>query len=159
MAQNKKEEASAQPQKPSLAILSQYIKDLSMEIPHAPAIFKKLQSGAPQISVEVNIEAAKLEEEGIFNVLLNVNVNGNAQDEKAFILELSYGTVVSLNIPQEHIEPVLMVEIPHMIFPYVRQIVSSTMSNAGLPPLMLNPIDFAGMFAARKEKEASQSKN
>lgn len=154
-----KNSANEQPQQPNVAILSQYIKDLSMEIPHAPAIFKKMQGSAPQIGVEVNIEAGKLEEDGIFNVLLNINVNGNVQDEKAFILELSYGTVVSLNIPQEHIEPVLMVEIPHMIFPYVRQIVSSTMSNAGLPPLMLNPIDFAGMYAARKESEQSSSKN
>lgn len=154
-----KNSANEQPQQPNVAILSQYIKDLSMEIPHAPAIFKKMQGSAPQIGVEVNIEAGKLEEDGIFNVLLNINVNGNVQDEKAFILELSYGTVVSLNIPQEHIEPVLMVEIPHMVFPYVRQIVSSTMSNAGLPPLMLNPIDFAGMYAARKESEQSSSKN
>ena len=154
-----KNSANEQPQQPNVAILSQYIKDLSMEIPHAPAIFKKMQGSAPQIGVEVNIEAGKLEEDGIFNVLLNINVNGNVQDEKVFILELSYGTVVSLNIPQEHIEPVLMVEIPHMVFPYVRQIVSSTMSNAGLPPLMLNPIDFAGMYAARKESEQSSSKN
>lgn len=146
-----------QPQQPSIALLSQYIKDLSMEIPHAPQVFKKMQGNPPKIGVEVNIEAGKLEEEGIFNVLLNVNINGDTQDEKAFILELSYGAVVALNIPQEHIEPVLMIEIPHMIFPYVRQIVSTTMANAGLPPLMLNPIDFAGMYQARKAQE--QNKN
>lgn len=138
---------------PPVAILSQYIKDLSMEIPHAPQVFKKMQSTPPKIGVEVNIEAGILEEDGIFNVLLNVNVNGDTTEEKAFILELSYGAVVALAIPQEHIEPVLMIEIPHMIFPYVRQIVANTMSNAGLPPLMLNPIDFAGMFATRKTKE------
>ena len=84
-----KNSANEQPQQPNVAILSQYIKDLSMEIPHAPAIFKKMQGSAPQIGVEVNIEAGKLEEDGIFNVLLNINVNGNVQDEKAFILELS----------------------------------------------------------------------
>lgn len=146
-----------QPQQPPIALLSQYIKDLSMEIPHAPQIFKKMQGSQPKIGIEVNIEASKLEEDGIFNVLLNVNINGDTQDEKAFILELSYGAVVALNIPQEHFEPVLMIEIPHMIFPYVRQIVSATMANAGLPPLMLNPIDFAGMYQARKAQE--QNKN
>lgn len=149
MAKDNKSEGK-QPQQPAITLLSQYIKDLSMEIPHAPQIFKKMQGVQPKIGVEVNIEAGKLEEEGIFNVLLNVNVNGDVEDEKAFILELSYGAVVALNIPQEHFEPVLMVEIPHMIFPYVRQIVSTTMANAGLPPLMLNPIDFAGMYQARK---------
>lgn len=145
------EQANAQP---NVGIVSQYIKDLSMEIPHAPQVFKKMQANAPKISVNFNIEAGKLEEDGMFNVLLNVTVNGDLQDEKVFILELSYGSVVALqNIPNEHIEPVLMVEIPHMVFPYVRQIVSNTMANAGLPPLMLNPIDFAGMYAAKKAAE------
>lgn len=133
-------------------INSQYIKDLSMEIPHAPHIFKKLNEGAPKIDIEVNIETQKLEE-NIYNVLMNVTLNGEAKDEKAFILELSYGAVVSLSVPQEHHEPVLMIEIPHMLYPFVRQIIANTLTNAGLPPLMLNPIDFMAMYNAQKAKE------
>ncbi|MBE6454570.1 MAG: protein-export chaperone SecB [Alphaproteobacteria bacterium] len=135
---------------PAILIQNQYIKDLSMEIPHAPAIFKKLQGTNPKVNVEVNVEVEKLEEEKTFNVVLNVAVNGDVEEEKAFILELSYAAVVSLNIPEEHREPVLMMEIPHMIYPFARQIVANTMSNAGLPPLMLNPIDFMAMYNARK---------
>lgn len=145
-----------QPQ-PAIVIQSQYIKDLSMEIPHAPEIFKKLQGNNPQVNVEVNVEAKKLDEDKTFNVLLNFTINGDLEAEKAFILELSYGAVVSLSLPAEHEEPVLMIEIPHMIYPYARQIISTTMSNAGLPPLMLNPIDFMAMFQAKKAKaEAKQ---
>lgn len=135
---------------PAILIQNQYIKDLSMEIPHAPAIFKKLQGTNPKVNVEVNVEVEKLEEEKTFNVMLNVAVNGDVEEEKAFILELSYAAVVSLNIPEEHREPVLMMEIPHMIYPFARQVVANTMSNAGLPPLMLNPIDFMAMYNARK---------
>lgn len=142
-----------QHQQPAILIQNQYIKDLSMEIPHAPLIFKKMQHNGPKVNVEVNIEAQKLEEDKTFNVLLNVRVNGDIEEEKAFILELSYGAVVSLNIPAEHEEPVLMVEVPHMIFPFARQIVASTMTNAGIPPLMLNPIDFVAMYNAKKAKE------
>lgn len=141
---------------PAILIQNQYIKDLSMEIPHAPQIFKKLQQNAPKVNIEVNIDAQKLIEEKTFNVLLNVRVNGDVEDEKAFILELSYGAIVSLNIPAEHEEPVLMVEVPHMIFPFARQIVSSTMANAGLPPLMLNPIDFVAIYNAKKAKNAQK---
>lgn len=137
---------------PPIMINSQYIKDLSMEIPHAPHIFKKLNEGAPKIDIEVNIETQKLEE-NIYNVLMNVTLNGEATDEKAFILELSYGAVVSLSVPQEHHEPVLMIEIPHMLYPFVRQIIANTLTNAGLPPLMLNPIDFMAMYNAQKAKE------
>ena len=156
MAKENKQNEQANTQ-PNIGIISQYIKDLSMEIPHAPQVFKKMQANAPKINVNFNIEAGKLGEDGLFNVLLNVTINGDLQDEKVFILELSYGAVIALqNIPNEHIEPVLMVEIPHMVFPYVRQIVSNTMANAGLPPLMLNPIDFAGMYAAKKAGEQQQ---
>lgn len=137
---------------PPIMVNSQYIKDLSMEIPHAPHIFKKLNEGAPKIDIEVNIETQKLEE-NIYNVLMNVTLNGEAKDEKAFILELSYGAVVSLSVPQEHHEPVLMIEIPHMLYPFVRQIIANTLTNAGLPPLMLNPIDFMAMYNAQKAKE------
>lgn len=135
-------------------INSQYIKDLSMEIPHAPHVFKKLNESAPKIDIEVNIESAKLEE-NVYNVLMNVTVNGDVKDEKAFILELSYGAVVSLNIPEEHHEPVLMIEIPHMLYPFVRQIIANTLTNAGLPALMLNPIDFMALYNAKKAKEQS----
>lgn len=135
---------------PPVMIQNQYIKDLSMEIPHAPVIFKKMQEKNPQVNVEVNVEAQKLEEDKFFNVLLNIRINGDIEQEKAFILELTYGAVVSLNIPEEHEEPVLMIEIPHMIFPFARQIVATTMSSAGLPPLMLNPIDFMAIFNAKK---------
>lgn len=137
-------------QQPPVMIQNQYIKDMSMEIPHAPVIFKKMQKQNPQINVEVNVEAHKLEEDNFFNVLLNISINGDVEAEKAFILELSYGAVVSLNIPKEHEEPILMIEIPHMLFPFARQIVATTMSNAGLPPLMLNPIDFMAIFNAKK---------
>ncbi len=159
MAKEEKKQKNDEQQKarPNIGIVSQYIKDLSMEIPHAPQVFKKMQANAPKINVNFNIEAGKLEEDRVFNVLLNVTVNGDLEDEKAFILELSYGAVVAMeNIPNEHIEPVLLVEVPHMVFPYVRQIVSATMANAGLPPLMLNPMDFAGMYAAKKASATKQ---
>ena len=143
-------------QQPAVLIQSQYIKDMSMEIPHAPVIFKKLKQHNPQVNVEVNIEAHKLEEDKTFDVLLNIRINGDVEQEKAFILELSYGAVVSLNIPEEHQEPVLMIEIPHMLFPYARQAVSNTLFNGGLPPLMLTPIDFVALYQARKQKQAPE---
>ena len=140
---------------PAIVIQNQYIKDLSMEIPHAPQIFKKLKQNNPKVNVEINIEAQKLEER-TFNILLNLRINGDIEQEKAFILELAYGAVVSLNILKEHEEPVLMVEVPHMMFPFARQIVTSTMANAGLPPLMLNPIDFVAMYNTKKAKEVQK---
>ena len=140
--------------KPAIMINSQYIKDLSMEIPHAPHIFKTLNENAPKIDIEVNLESTNLED-NYYNVMMNIAINGNIKDEKVFILELSYGAVVSLNVPEEHREPILMIEIPHMLYPFARQIVANTLTNAGLPPLMLTPIDFLALYNTKKNKEKS----
>ena len=71
-------------------------------------------------------------------------------------MELEYSAVVSLMVPEEHIKPVLMVEIPRMLFPFVRSIVANAMIDGGLPPVMLNPIDFAAMLQNREQNDKKQ---
>lgn len=144
-----------QEQKPAILIQSQYIKDLSMEIPHAPQIFSKLRGKNSNVNVSLDINTEKLDDH-VFNVMMNITINGDVEKEKAFILELTYAAVVTVNVPAEHEEPVLMVEIPHMIYPYAREIVSTTLGQAGLPPMLLNPIDFMGMYQAKKQAPANK---
>ena len=101
----------------------QYIKDLSLEIPHAPQIFSKLTT-APKISVDLNIDAKKIEDTQ-FEVTLNVRINADVNNEKLFILELSYGSISTITLPEDQIETILFVEIPQLLFPYARQIIFS----------------------------------
>lgn len=142
------------PQTPAIAMLNQYIRDLSLEIPHAPQIFTKLEA-QPQIKIDVNINASAVEG-NIYNVELSFRIDGDVKDEKFFILEMTYGGVVEINVPAEHKEPVLMIEIPHMLFPYARQAITNVLFNGGLPPLMLNPIDFVAMYNARRQAAAAE---
>lgn len=139
---------------PPVMIHTQYIKDLSLEIPHAPEVFREL-TVAPKIDVQVQVNARHMHE-NFHNVSLSYTLNGDINDKKLFILELEYDAVVSLNIPEEHIKPVLMVEIPRMLFPFVRSIVANTMIDGGLPPVMLNPIDFAGMLQKNEQNDKKQ---
>ena len=134
---------------PAITINSQYIKDLSLEIPYAPEIFKEMTS-QPNLKVDVSIESKKIDES--YNVTLKVNLNGDINDKKLFVLELSYAALVTLNVPQEHIEPVIAVEIPRLLFPFARNIVTQCLTEGGLPSLMLNPIDFAALYMARKNE-------
>lgn len=142
------EENNQQANRPAVLINSQYIKDLSLEIPHAPEIFSKINQ-KPELKVDMNVQSQKLAS-GDYNVTLNIAINGDVTNEKLFIIELSYAAVVSINLPQEHIEPVLAIEIPHLIFPFARNVITQCLTEGGLPPFMLNPVDFAGLYAARK---------
>lgn len=146
----KKQETKAQEQQqaPQIFINAQYIKDLSLEVPLAPEIFKELNA-APQVDINVDIQAKHLEK-NFFNVTLKMLLEGNFEEKKIFILELEYASVVTLNIPKEHIEPVLLIEIPRQMFPFARSIILHNLANAGLPPINLQPIDFAQIYARKK---------
>ncbi len=130
-----------------ITINSQYIKDLSLEIPYAPEIFQEMTS-QPELKVDVSIESKKIENN--HNVTLKININSDVNGKKLFVLELAYAALVTLNVPQEHVEPVIAIEIPRLLFPFARNIITQCLVEGGLPPFMLNPIDFAALYMARK---------
>ena len=142
---------------PPIVINAQYVKDLSLEIPHAPEIFRKITQ-APDVHVNVDVNANHMHD-NFFNVALNLRIDGDVNQEKFFILELEYDAIVSLNIPKEHVEPVLLVEVPRLMFPFVRSIVTHCLTEGGLPPLMLNPIDFVAMYQNRQAANQAQQDN
>ena len=148
--QKDKQSKEAQNQSlPAILIHNQYIKDFSLEIPYAPEIFKEIKQN-PDVKVNVEVNSRHLEE-NYFNVELSFSLFGDVGDKKFFIIELTYAAVVQINVPQEHVNPVLLIEIPRMLFPFARQIITTSLTEAGLPPFMLNPIDFAAMFQAKNQ--------
>ena len=141
---------------PSLNILTQYIKDLSFEVPGAPGSLRA-REGGPEISIGVNVNANPMGED--FDVQLTINGKAVTGDETLFVIELVYGGVFKLQgFKQEHLLPVLFIECPRILFPFARQIVSETTQNGGFPPLRIDPIDFAQMFQRRMAEEAARQK-
>ncbi len=138
------------PQMPAIVMNSQYVKDLSLEIPHAPQVFKRAAQERPEVKIDVEVKTEKLED-NLFNVSLNFQINGNFSNEPLFILELYYAGVAMVNVPAEHLEPVLMIEIPRLLFPFARSVITNNLVDAGLPPFMINPIDFVGLYQQRKQ--------
>ncbi|MBQ8870723.1 MAG: protein-export chaperone SecB [Alphaproteobacteria bacterium] len=132
---------------PQLLIKSQYIKDLSLEIPFAPEIFKELIK-QPELKIDVAIESKKIDDD--YNITLKLNLNSDLNGRKLFVLELSYAALVSINVPSEHIEPICVVEVPRLLFPFARNIITQCLVEGGLPPFMIAPIDFGAMYIARK---------
>ena len=144
-----KQNESANDQQPAIMISTQYIKDLSLEIPLAPEIFREITT-APKIDIHVDVDAQHMHD-NYYNVSLILKMDGDLNDKKLFILELTYSAIVALNVPQEHLEPVLLIEIPRMIFPFARNVVTNCLVEGGLPPFMINPIDFMTMYNHRKQ--------
>jgi preprotein translocase subunit SecB len=153
--------ADPQQQQPPIAINGQYIKDLSFESPNSPTILGEMQNltEQPNINISVNISTAKLEgpdsSPNLYEVVLEMQAELKVAEKTGYIVELKYGGVFTLNVPEEHLTAVLMIECPRMLFPYARQILSDTTQSGGFMPLMLQPIDFAGMYHNRLANEAN----
>ncbi|MCC8933229.1 protein-export chaperone SecB [Rhizobium sp. 'Codium 1'] len=143
---------------PSLNILAQYIKDFSFENPGAPRSLQA-RDKAPAININVNVNANPLSDND-FDVVLTLNAEAKDGDKVVFVTELVYGGVFRIaGFPQEHMLPVLFIECPRLLFPFARQIIADATRNGGFPPLMIDPIDFAQMFAQRVSEEQSRTKS
>ena len=138
---------------PSAGILVQYVKDLSFENPNAPASLSATKD-APKISVNVNVAGGKVADD-TFEVELKITVNADHDDKPVFMVELAYAGLFGLtNFPEEHLQPFLLVQAPTLLFPYARRIISDATRDGGFPPLMLEPIDFVGLY--QQQLAASQ---
>jgi preprotein translocase subunit SecB len=144
-------EAHAEP-RPPLVINAQCVKDLSFEVPSAPGIFGQMQQRPPEIAIKVDVQARNLET-NIFEVVLDIRADCKSADTVAFILELAYGGVFTLNVPPQDVRPMLLIECPRMLFPFARQILASTTLNGGFLPLMLGPVDFAALYQKHEQDE------
>jgi len=133
-----------------IEINAQYVKDLSFENPRAPASLQT-QTSQPKVDVHVDVKATRLAESS-FEVTLTTTVNGTNDDGQLFLVELSYAGVFTLNgIPQEHLQPILLVECPRLIFPFARNIISDVTRDGGFPPLLIQPVDFAHLYRQSQE--------
>jgi len=138
---------------PQIAIVAQYVKDLSFENPNAPQSLTP-QSERPQINVTVDVQARALQGEH-FEVTLGISATGRFGEATAFVAELLYGAVFLLrNIPAESLEAVCVIECPRLVFPFARRIIADVTRDGGLPPLMLDPIDFVALY---RQNKAAQS--
>jgi preprotein translocase subunit SecB len=132
---------------PQLSCLAQYVKDLSFENPNAPRSLQ--QTEPPQISVQVNVTAKPMAETDV-EVELKLEGKAEVGGTLMFGFELTFAGVFRiLNVPQEQVQPIMMIECPRILFPFAREIVATSVRNGGYPPLLLDPIDFVALYQQR----------
>jgi preprotein translocase subunit SecB len=140
---------------PQLNVIAQYTKDLSFENPNAPRSLAQ-QQGAPEISIQVNINLRQLAETD-FEVELLLEGTAAEASNTLFKFDLNYAGVFRVvNIPEQDMHPILMIECPRLLFPFAREIIANAIRGGGFPPLLIDPIDFVGLYRQRMT-EAQQA--
>ena len=130
---------------PIVQALAQYIKDLSFENPGAPQGLTQ----NPQIEFGVDLQARQIDGTN-YEVELKLRIHATVSEKQLFLLELAYAGLFRLeNIPEDALQPLLMIQAPHLLFPFARRIVADVVRDGGMPPLMVEPIDFAALYQAR----------
>lgn len=142
------------PAQVQLNILAQYIKDLSFENPNAPRSLQPSQQ--PAINIQINLGSQKLSDTD-YEVELRIEGKAEAAGLMLFGFDLAYAGIFRLqNIPNDTIQPVLMIECPRLLFPFAREIIASAVRNGGFPPLMIDPVDFVGLYRQRMAEGQGQ---
>ena len=151
-------EAFSSDSPPPLIVNAQYIKDLSFEVPKAPLIFSAIKKEEPDVNINVGVNYSKLNdavytEDDIYEVVLGIKATCTAGTETAFLLELEYAGLFTLNVDSGARRAVLLIECPRLLFPFARNILADASREGGFPPLMLGPIDFATMYSEQISTE------
>lgn len=145
-------EAAQTNTQPIFNIEKLYVKDMSLEVPNAPAIF--LERENPQIDLQLNTQATPVEE-GVFEVVITVTVTAKlqAKDKVLFLIEAKQAGIFQIrNVPAEEMETVLAVICPNILYPYLREVVSDMSVRAGFAPVLLNPINFEAIYLQQKQQ-------
>ncbi|MBF0143932.1 MAG: protein-export chaperone SecB [Magnetococcales bacterium] len=138
---------------PVLHVERLYLKDLSFESPRAPGVFQ--EPGEPKVELSLNTASERRGEEH-FEVTIRIEAKVTNGSEVYFLVDVTYaGLFLLRNIPQPHLGMALGIECPHILFPYVRQIISQVVQDGGFKPMVLDPINFAAMFhQAQSQRQA-----
>jgi len=145
--------AAQETNQPIFNIEKIYVKDLSLEIPHAPNIF--LDRESPQIDVQLSTQTEKVEGD-IYEVIISNTVTAKIGEKVMFLIEAKQAGIFRLsNLPKEDIESVLAVMCPNILFPYLRELVSNIAVRAGFAPVLLNPVNFDMLYQQHKHEQAA----
>ncbi len=130
---------------PQFAIQKIYVKDVSFETPHSPAVFT--EEWRPDVNMNLSSEAEPLAEH-VYEVSLAVTVTVKTGDKTAFLVEVHQAGIFNIRgFGQEELGQMLGSYCPNVLFPYAREAVSDLVVRGGFPQLVLAPVNFDAVYA------------
>jgi preprotein translocase subunit SecB len=136
-------------QQPLFTIERVYLKDMSLEMPHAPQIF--LGKESPNVDVRLHNEGRSLDN-GVFEVVLTATITAKLQDKTAFLVEVAQAGIFQIrNFDQAQFDLAINVTCARILLPYAREAVTAVMTRAGLPPVLLPHVGFESIYEQRQQ--------
>ena len=130
-----------------------YLKDSSVESPHAPQIFLT-EGNQPEISIDATIKSAKLEQGDYYEVVLGLTVTSKIGEQTAFLVEVHQAGVFQIaGVANEDMPLALEIACPNILLPFAREAIADLVAKAGFPQLLLSPINFEALYS---QKHAQQ---
>jgi len=151
-------EQNAQQDRPVFRMQKMYVKDLSFESPNAPNIYLA-QNPEPKVDFNLQLNSQKIDDDHreVSLAITAKVMDKNADDTVMFVVEIEHaGVFLMKNIPEEHIEKVLAIDCPLMLFPFTRQVVSQVSVDGGFMPFLMEPINFISLYENARREQAEQ---
>jgi preprotein translocase subunit SecB len=140
---------------PQLNVMGQYVKDFSFENPNAPRSLAPSQT-PPNINIQINVGVAQLGPSE-YEVTLMLEGKADGNDTVMFAFDLTFAGMFRIqNVPPEHLQPLLLIECPRLLFPFAREMIATAVRNGGFAPLLLDPVDFVALYQQRMAQAGSE---
>ncbi|HTN15511.1 MAG TPA: protein-export chaperone SecB [Sphingomonadaceae bacterium] len=142
---------------PVAGLLSQYVKDLSVENPRAPESFQWTEQ--PELDVQFNIGTRQVNDE-VHEIELKIGATAKGSQGVSYVVELAYCGLIGLrNMPEDQAHAFLYAEGPRILFPFARRVLADATRDAGFAPLLLDPIDFHGLYAQQLQRRLEEGES
>jgi preprotein translocase subunit SecB len=138
---------------PAIGLISQYVKDFSFENPNAPASYQ--WTSAPQVDVQFNIGSQPVAD-NVHETSIKVEITAKHDEGQSFIIDLTYSGLFGVrNVPEDQVHAFMYAEAPRILFPFARRVIADAVRDGGYAPLLLEPIDFHGLYLAQQQQMAA----
>ncbi len=132
-----------------------YVKDVSYESPNAPKIF--LEQWQPELSLDLATKVDTLEDD-IYDVTLTVTATVKVGEQTAFLSEVKYaGIFMVKGFADEELKQMLGSYCPNVLYPYVRETITSLVANGGFPQLYLTPVNFDALYMQQQQEQSQKA--
>jgi preprotein translocase subunit SecB len=146
------DEATVQP---TFNIQRIYLKDLSVELPHAPQIL--LEQGNPNVDVQLNVNAENVVD-GVYEISVSATVTTKVNDKVLFLVEAKQAGLFEIrNIPEDQLQPIIAIACPQIVYPYLRATVADVINRTGFPPVHLTEVNFQAMYQSQLDQQAGHA--